>query len=54
MLTSEQKKWIDHLSDVEKIKIIPYNPEIVVVFDKMKILNKKKRSCYSTHSETSL
>ena len=36
MLTSEQKKWINHLSDVEKIKIIPYNPKIVVVFDKIK------------------
>jgi len=34
MLTKEQEKWIDYISDVEKIKIIPYNPETVVVFDK--------------------
>ena len=53
MLTEEQEKWINHLSD-EKIKIIPYNPETAVVFNKIKNLNKKKRSCCSTHSETSL
>lgn len=35
MLTEEQEKWIDHLSD-EKIKIIPYNPKTAVVFDKIK------------------
>jgi len=34
MLTKEQEKWIDHLLDVEKIKIIPYNPETAVVFSK--------------------
>jgi hypothetical protein len=34
MLTKEQEKWIDHLSDVEKIKIISYNPKTAVVFNK--------------------
>ena len=36
MLTKEQEKWIDHISDIEKIKIIPYNPETAVVFNKIK------------------
>jgi len=33
MLTKEQEKWVIHPLD-EKIKIIPYNPETVVVFNK--------------------
>lgn len=36
MLTKEQKKWIEHLSNTKKIKIIPYNPKIKVVFDRIK------------------
>lgn len=26
MLTPEQQKWIDHLSDTDKVKIIPFDP----------------------------
>jgi len=26
MLTCEQQKWIDHLSDTDKVKIIPFDP----------------------------
>ncbi|MCK5465916.1 UMP kinase [Candidatus Parcubacteria bacterium] len=36
MLTKEQKKWIEHLSDVDKIKIVPYNPKVKIVFGKIK------------------
>ena len=39
MLTKKQKKWIEHLSNVDKIKIIPYNPKVKIVFDKISKLN---------------
>jgi GrpB-like predicted nucleotidyltransferase (UPF0157 family) len=35
MLTEEQEKWISHLGS-RKIKIIPYNPETKIVFEKIK------------------
>lgn len=35
MLTSEQKKWISHLS-TKKVRIIPYNPKVKSVFQKIK------------------
>ena len=36
MLTSEQENWILHLNNTKKIKIIPYNPEVKLVFEKIK------------------
>ena len=35
MITEEQEKWISHLGN-EKIKIVPYNPETKIVFEKAK------------------
>jgi GrpB-like predicted nucleotidyltransferase (UPF0157 family) len=35
MISKEQEKWISHLGD-EKIKIVPYNPETKIVFEKVK------------------
>lgn len=35
MLTEEQEKWIKHLSD-KKIKIVPYDPKIKIIFRKIK------------------
>lgn len=32
MLTKEQQKWLDHLSDTKKIAIVPYNPKTKEVF----------------------
>ncbi|MCX6746282.1 MAG: GrpB family protein [Candidatus Parcubacteria bacterium] len=54
MLTTEQKEWLNHLSDTEKISIIPYNPKNKEVFkliksDLIKILGKVRISlCGST------
>jgi len=36
MLTADQKKWLNHLSDTEKISIIPYNPQNKNVFKLIK------------------
>lgn len=36
MLTTDQEKWINHLSATDKIKIIPYNPKTKEVFEKVK------------------
>jgi len=35
MLSGEQKKWINHLSDSDRIKIYPYDPYSSVKFDKI-------------------
>lgn len=32
MLSKDQKKWLDHLNDNDKVNIIPYNPETKKVF----------------------
>ena len=54
MLTTDQKEWLNHLSDTEKIIIIPYNPKNKEVFkliknDLIKILGKVRISlCGST------
>jgi GrpB-like predicted nucleotidyltransferase (UPF0157 family) len=37
MLTSDQKKWLDHLSDTEKVVIVPYNPKTRTIFKVIKI-----------------
>lgn len=41
MLTEEQEKWINHLSDERKVEILEYNPKVKDVFEvaKKKILN---------------
>lgn len=49
MLTKEQKIWIDHLSNTDKISIIPYNPKTKEVFkiiknDLTKVLGKVRIS----------
>ncbi len=36
MVTSKQKKWLDHLSDNNHIKIIPYDPKTKDVFNTIK------------------
>ena len=36
MLTPEQEKWISHLSKVDKIKIIPFDPACLEKFEKLK------------------
>lgn len=36
MITLEQQKWIDHLSDVDKIKIVPFDPTAEEKFQKVK------------------
>lgn len=54
MLTAGQKKWLNYLSDTEKISIIPYNPKNKEIFklikkDLIKILGKIRISlCGST------
>src|SRR3990167_6273410 len=32
MLTKQQENWLNHLSDTNKVKIIPYNPRVKEVF----------------------
>ena len=32
MITKEQEKWINHLSDTNKVIITPYNPETPAIF----------------------
>ncbi|MFA6547937.1 MAG: GrpB family protein [Candidatus Magasanikbacteria bacterium] len=36
MFTEEQSQWLKHLSDTEKVSIIPYNPKTEEVFRKIK------------------
>lgn len=36
MLTAKQKKWIDHLSDETKIKIVPFDPTSQEKFERVK------------------
>ena len=36
MLTPEQKQWLNHLSDTEKIKVVPYNPKTKEIFKLIK------------------
>lgn len=36
MITKKQQKWIDHLSDTDKIKIVPFDPTSEVKFQKIK------------------
>lgn len=41
MLTANQQKWIDHLSDVDKIVIKPYDPSCNEKFEKVKNIIQK-------------
>src|SRR5437588_583918 len=36
MLTDDQKKWINHLSDTDAVKIVPYNQKVKEIFSKQK------------------
>lgn len=36
MLTPDQQKWLDHLSDTKTISIVPYNPKTKDFFKKIK------------------
>jgi len=36
MLTAEQKEWLNHLSNTDKISIIPYNPKNKLIFKQIK------------------
>lgn len=42
MLTSEQEKWINHLSDDSKIKIVPFDPTSQEKFEKIKSIIQAK------------
>jgi len=42
MLTQDQEKWINHLSDTDKIKIVPFNPRSQEEFEKIKALIQSK------------
>jgi GrpB-like predicted nucleotidyltransferase (UPF0157 family) len=49
MISEEQQKWLNHLSDTEKICIIPYNPKTKIIFqnikkDLIKVLGKTRIS----------
>ena len=49
MLSNEQKKWLDHLNDTDKINIIPYDPKTKIIFnvikkDLLKILGNTRMS----------
>jgi len=37
MITQEQQKWIDHLSDEKKIIIVPFDPTAEEKFQKVKL-----------------
>ncbi len=36
MITKKQQKWIDHLSDIDKIKIVPFDSTAEAKFQKVK------------------
>lgn len=36
MLSQKQKGWLNHLSDTNKVKIIPYDPKAKEIFTKQK------------------
>lgn len=36
MLTKADIKWLDHLSNSKKVKIVPYNPKLEGIFEKQK------------------
>lgn len=42
MITSEQEKWINHLSDDSKIKIVPFDPTSQEKFEKVKFIIQSK------------
>jgi GrpB-like predicted nucleotidyltransferase (UPF0157 family) len=42
MLTKEQEKWVNHLSNDSKIKIIPFNPSCQEKFEKVKKIIQSK------------
>lgn len=42
MLSKKQKKWINHLSDKETIKIVPYDPTSEVKFKNIKAIIQKE------------
>lgn len=42
MLKKDQKKWIDHLSDDSKIKIVPFDTSSQEKFEKVKLLIQSK------------
>ncbi|MDD2758245.1 MAG: GrpB family protein [Patescibacteria group bacterium] len=49
MLTTEQRKWVNHLSDTNKISIVPFSPKTKKIFklikkDLTKILGKTRIS----------
>lgn len=36
MITNEQKVWLNHLTNTDKIRVVPYNPETKQIFERMK------------------
>ncbi len=37
MITPDQKKWIDHLSDIDTICVVPYDKEVERIFEDVRI-----------------
>lgn len=42
MLTQDQEKWINHLSDTDKVKIVPFDPNCQEKFEKVKKIIQSK------------
>ncbi|TSC60318.1 MAG: Uncharacterized protein LiPW15_196 [Parcubacteria group bacterium LiPW_15] len=42
MLTEAQEKWVNHLSDEDKIKIVPFDPRSQEEFEQVKLLIQSK------------
>jgi GrpB-like predicted nucleotidyltransferase (UPF0157 family) len=36
MITPDQEKWLKHISDTKKVRILPYNPKVKETFQKIK------------------
>lgn len=36
MITKDQQEWLDHLSDIDLIKIVPYDKNSLAIFNKVK------------------
>lgn len=49
MLTKEQEEWLNHLSDTHTVKIIPFNPKVKSVFQKIKSEIQSKLSVEVLH-----
>jgi GrpB-like predicted nucleotidyltransferase (UPF0157 family) len=42
MLTDKQQKWVEHLSETDKVKIFPYDPSCVEKFEEVESLIRRE------------